>query len=84
MIEICKEHLISGKFETIENAVTPIIQQLNRNGLPIDIGVVEKIRNRYLEDQKVCAEKIFSLAGSKFDPMRLKFLVRSKFFILCL
>ena len=67
MIEICKEHLISGKLETIENAVTPIIQQLNINGLPIDIGVVEKIRNRYLEDQKVCAEKIFSLAGSKFD-----------------
>ena len=67
MIEICKEHLISGKLETIENAVTPIIQQLNTNGVPIDISVVEKIRNQYLEDQKACAEKIFSLAGFKFN-----------------
>ena len=67
MIEICKEHLISGKLETIENAVTPIIQQLNINGLPIDIGVVEKIRKKYLKDQKACAEKIFSLIGYEFD-----------------
>ena len=67
MIEISKEHIIIGKLEAIEKAVTPIIQQLNLNGLPLDIGVVEKIRNQYLGDQKACAEKIFSLAGFKFD-----------------
>ena len=63
MIEISEEHKIAGKLQAIENAVKPIIQQLNTNGLPIDIGVVEKIRNQYLEDQKACAENIFSLAG---------------------
>ena len=67
MIEISKEHKIAGKLEAIEKAVTPIIQQLNKNGLPLDIGVVEKIRNQYLEEQKACAEKLFSLAGFKFD-----------------
>ena len=67
MIEISKEHKITGKLEAIENAVTPIIKQLNNNGLPIDIGVVEKIRNQYLEEQKACAEKIFSLIGYEFD-----------------
>ena len=67
MIEISKEHKIAGKLEAIENAVTPIIQQLNKNGLPIDISVVEKIRNQHLEDQKACAEKIFSLVGFEFD-----------------
>lgn len=67
LIEISKEHIIIGKLETIEKAFTPIIQQLNLNGLPLDIGVVEKIRNQYLGDQKACAEKIFSLAGFKFN-----------------
>jgi DNA polymerase-1 len=67
LIKISQEHKIAGKLEAIEYAVAPIIQQLNINGLPIDIGVVEKIRNQYLENQKACAEKIFSLAGSKFD-----------------
>ncbi len=67
LIEISKEHIISGKLESIENAVTPIIKQLNSTGLPIDIGVVEKIRNQYLELQNECAEKIFSLAGYKFN-----------------
>jgi DNA polymerase-1 len=67
LIEISKEHKINGKLEAIENDVTPIIQQLNTNGLPIDIDVVETVRNQYLEGQKACAEKIFSLVGSKFD-----------------
>ena len=42
MIEISREHTISGKLETIEGSVRPIIQQLNANGFPIDIGIVEK------------------------------------------
>ena len=67
LIEVSKEHIITGKLETIENAVTPIIQQLNSTGLPLDICVVEKIRNQYLEDQKACAEKIFNLIGYEFD-----------------
>jgi DNA polymerase I-like protein with 3'-5' exonuclease and polymerase domains len=67
LIEISKEHKIAGKLEDIENAVASIIQQLNKNGLPIDISVVEKIRNQYLKDQKTCAEEIFSLAGFTFD-----------------
>ena len=67
MIEISKEHTITGNLEAIENAITPIIQQLNHTGLPLDIGIVEKIRNQYLGDQKACAEKIFSLSGFKFD-----------------
>ena len=67
MIEISKEHIITGKIESIENAVRPIIRQLNSSGLPLDIGVVETIRNRYLEDQKACADKIFSLVGYKFN-----------------
>ena len=67
MIEVSKEHIITGKLEAIENAVKPIIQQLNSIGLPLDIGDVEKIRNRYLEDQKACADKIYSLIGYGFD-----------------
>ena len=67
MVKISEEHFITGKIETIENDVTPIIKQLNSTGLQIDIGVVEKIRNHYLQLQKECAEKIFSLAGYKFD-----------------
>ena len=67
MIKISDEHFITGELETIENAVTPIIKQLNSTGLHIDIGVVEKIRNQYLDLQKECAEKIFCLAGYKFD-----------------
>jgi DNA polymerase-1 len=67
LIEISKEHIISGKLEAIENAVSPVIKQLNTNGLPIDISVVEKIRNQYLKDQKACAEKIFNLIGYEFD-----------------
>ena len=67
MIKISEEHFITGKLEIIEKNVKPIIKQLNSSGLPIDIGVVEKIRNQYLELQKECAEKIFELAGYKFD-----------------
>ena len=67
MIEISKDHFITGKLETIEKAVTPIIKQLNSTGLPLDIGLVEKIRNNYLELQKECSEKIFSLSGYEFD-----------------
>lgn len=81
LIEISKEHIISGKLEAIENAVAPIIQQLNLNGLPIDIGVVEKVRNQYLEDQKAFAEKIFNLIGYEFDlgkKIRLKLHLNGK------
>ena len=67
MIEISKEHIICGKLESIEDAVTPIIKQLNSSGLPLDIGTVDKIRNKYINLQKVCAEKIFSLTGYKFN-----------------
>ena len=67
LIEISEDHFITGKLEIIENNVTPIIKQLNLNGLSLDIGVVEKIRNQYLNLQKECSEKIFSLAGYKFD-----------------
>ena len=67
MIKISKEHIISGKLESIENNVAPIIKQLNSNGLQLDIGVVEKIRNQYLNFQKECAEKVFSQTGYKFD-----------------
>jgi len=67
LIKISEEHFITGKIETIENDVTPIIKQLNTTGLPINIGVVAKTRNQYLDLQKECAEKIFSLAGYKFD-----------------
>lgn len=67
MIEISKEHTITGKIESIENTITPIIQQLNSNGLPLDISLVEKIRNQYLLNQNACAEKIYRLAGFKFD-----------------
>jgi DNA polymerase-1 len=67
LIKISKEHEIAGKLVAIENAVTPIIQQLNNTGLPLDISVVQTIRNQYLENQKACAEKIFSLAGFKFE-----------------
>jgi len=67
LIKISEEHFINGKIETIENDVTIIIKQLNSNGLPIDISVVEKIRKQYLELQNQCADKIFSLAGYKFD-----------------
>jgi DNA polymerase-1 len=72
LIEISKEHKIAGKLEAIENAITPIIRQLNNTGLPINIGVVEKVRNQYLKKQKVCAEKIFSLIGLKFDLRKKK------------
>jgi DNA polymerase-1 len=67
LIKVSAEHFITGDLETIENAVTPIIKQLNSTGLPIDIKVVEKIRNQYLDLQKECAEKIYSVAGYKFD-----------------
>ena len=67
LIKISEEHFITGKLETIENDVTPIINKLNSNGLPLDIGVVQKIRNQYLDLQKECAEKIFNLAGYKFE-----------------
>jgi DNA polymerase-1 len=67
LIKVSDDHFITGKLETIENTVTPIIKQLNSIGLPIDIGVVEKIRNQYLDLQKECAEKIYSLAGYKFE-----------------
>lgn len=67
MIKISEGHFINGKIETIENNITPIIKQLNSNGLPIDISVVEKIRKQYLGLQNECADKIFSLAGYKFD-----------------
>ncbi len=49
MIKISEDHFITGKLEIIENDVTPIIKQLNSNGLPLDIGVVQKIRNQYLD-----------------------------------
>jgi len=67
LIEISKDHFITGKLESIENDVTPIIRQLNSSGLPLDIGVVEKIRNHYFQLQKECAEKIYTLAGYKFN-----------------
>jgi len=67
LIKISDDHFITGKLETIENDVTPIIKQLNSTGLPLDIRTVEKIRNQYLSYQKECAEKIFELAGYKFD-----------------
>jgi hypothetical protein len=67
LIEISKEHIITSKLESIENDVTPIIIKLNSNGLPLDIGVVVKIRNQYLNLQKECAEKVFSHTGYKFD-----------------
>jgi hypothetical protein len=46
LIKISKEHEIAGKLVAIENAVTPIIQQLNNTGLPLDISVVQTIRNQ--------------------------------------
>jgi DNA polymerase-1 len=67
LIKISDEHFITGRLETIENTVTPIIKQLNSTGLPIDIRVVERIRNQYLDLQKECAEIIYSLVGYKFE-----------------
>ena len=67
LIEISKEHIITGNLVSIENAVRPIIKQLNTIGLPLDIDVVEKIRNQYLELQNEWADKIYSLTGNKFD-----------------
>ena len=67
MIKISDDHFITGNLETIENDVTPIIKQLNSTGLPLDIGIVEKIRNQYLDHQRECSDKIFELAGYKFD-----------------
>ena len=67
MIKVSNDHFISGKLETIEDAVMPIIKKLNSTGLPIDIGVVEEVRNQYLDLQKECAEKIYSLVGYKFE-----------------
>ena len=67
MVQISKQHFIKGKIESIARAVTPIINQLNSNGLPLDLGVVETIRDQYQSDQRACAEKIYSLVGIRFD-----------------
>jgi DNA polymerase-1 len=67
LIKVSNHHFITGKLETIENAVMPIINQLNSTGLPMDMAIVEKIRNHYLDLQKECTDKIFSVAGHKFD-----------------
>jgi DNA polymerase-1 len=67
LIKVSNDHFITGNLEKIEYAVMPIIKQLNSTGLPIDIRIVEKVRNHYLELQKECAEKIYSLVGYKFD-----------------
>jgi hypothetical protein len=61
MIQISKDHFIAGKLVKIEKAIEPIIEQLNSTGLPIETRIVEKIRIQYLQRQKECAEKIFSL-----------------------
>jgi DNA polymerase-1 len=67
LIKVSNDHFITGKLEKVEDDVTPIIIKLNSTGLPIDIGIVERIRNQYLDLQKECAEKIFSVAGYKFE-----------------
>jgi DNA polymerase-1 len=67
MIQISKDHFIAGKLVKIEKAIEPIIEQLNSTGLPIETRIVEKIRIQYLQRQKECADKIFSLVGYEFD-----------------
>jgi DNA polymerase I len=67
VIQISPNHIITGRLVEIEKAVEPIIAQLNQTGLAIDIGIVEKIRSQNLERQKEWSEKIFSIAGNKFD-----------------
>jgi DNA polymerase I-like protein with 3'-5' exonuclease and polymerase domains len=67
LIEISKYHIITGKLEEIERTVEPIIGQLNRTGLPLDIDAVKNIRNHYLAEQRESAEQIFQVAGFDFD-----------------
>jgi DNA polymerase-1 len=74
MLEL-KEKNLWDLFKKIEIPLISVLSQMERNGIKVDVKILEKLTEQLMIYEKQLTEKIYELAGAKFNinsPKQLK------------
>ncbi|PKL72436.1 DNA polymerase I [Candidatus Kuenenbacteria bacterium HGW-Kuenenbacteria-1] len=70
-----KEKNLWELFQKIEMPLVPVLTQIERNGIKIDVKILEKLTEQLVIYEKQLTEKIYKIAEEKFNinsPLQLK------------
>ncbi len=54
-------------FENIEKPLIPIVKKMQKNGIRVDVSVLQKLSEEYKKELKNLEEKIFTFVGEEFN-----------------
>ncbi len=61
------KHNLTRVFEEIEQPLIPVVEQMNKTGVAVDIAYLAKLSKTYHRELQEREEKIWKLAGEKFN-----------------